>query len=339
MDHILRVSFEDQMEIYQFRNGFEEGHANIYGIAFQCFLAYTVEVYQIDSWVLATNIETIASLVPNIKPKHPHYHKNNVAYYKDHFLYVSNEIVAKLPLQAVALAIASSPEEVHQINERYWDSTLHHWNSNRKVYEAVYKLLGPNCPPFSYDSYIKATDHNRFGHNGWKRANRMSQIDFWRQDDFEPITNIIKRDLREHGTCQVPYIGTFTLHENRLSFSASRHLKKQIKGKPTPKKHLNQEGAFGGESNPVHSIPLWQHTKHSKLSKRRKFVLRMVQVKAEGLQSVPLANTAYQIFCNALISRLTNGQKFIWPGLGTLHSKKERVYFRKSRIFNLQTKQ
>ena len=319
------------MPTYQFRNGFEEGTANIYGIALQCFLDYTVEIYHNDTWTLATDIQVIASLIPNVETKHLHYKDDD----NEEILYASNEIVALLPLQAVALAVASVPEQEHNIQ---WGRqvTWHRWNSDRTVYDAVHKLLGANCPPFIYDSSANAIDHNYWGvtKNYWP-----NKLNFWMKNYSQDIDNIIKTDLRDHGTCQVPYIGTFTLHGTRLSFSASRHLKDRLKGKPAVQKRLDKNCAFGGESDPPNSIPFWYHTKHSKLSKRRKFVLRMAQERPKHYQNVALANTAYQIFCDDLFSRLTNGQKFIWSGLGTLRPNNGRIHFRKSRAFSLHPKQ
>ena len=319
------------MTTYTFRNGFEENTTNIYGIAFQCFLDYTVEIHHNHTWIPATDIEAITSLVPDIETKHPHHRDDGITI----LLYASNEIVAVLPLQAAALAIASAPEQEHHIQ---WSRQVawNRWNSDRTVYDEVHKLLGSNCPPFIYDSSANAIDHNYWGLRG---TGYPTKLHFWMQDYYQDIGTLIKADLREHGTCQVPYIGTFTLHGTRLSFSASRHLKDLLKGKPASQKRLDKGCDFGGESDPANSIPLWYHTKHNKLSKRRKFVLRMAQERQQHFQNVALANTAYQIFCNDVIDRLTNGRKFIWSGLGTLRPNNGRIHFRKSRLFSLPPKQ
>ena len=66
------------MTQYRFRNGFEDGNANGYAIAFQCCLDYHVEVEINGSWTLAKDVSEISTLhnithIPELSRSHTQY--------------------------------------------------------------------------------------------------------------------------------------------------------------------------------------------------------------------------------------------------------------------------
>ena len=331
------------MTQFQFRNGFEEGTINIYAIAFQCTLEYNVEVMVDQAWVSAKSLPTIATLLP------PNSTTMNPIVEGTDPLYISDSIVAIFSVEQIALAIASNPMDSHEIQ---WSSQVipHSWQSDQLIHTHVKKLLGEDCPKFIHDSTANAIDDGYWP--VWEKPSidmtlqsnvylqREGQawipckVRRWVGRYYATIKSLIKVDLRQNGTSTIPYIGTFTLKGTRVSFKASRHLKNRLKGITAPEERLEGGRAFGGENTPSKSTQLWYHTNHKKLSKRRQFVVRMANAQSTHWQNKSLANTAFQIFCDAFIFRLVEGEKVIWPSIGTFRPSNGRVHFRKSRVFD-----
>ena len=331
------------MTTFQFRNGFEEGVTSTYALAFQCTLDYDVEVLMDNQWVSAITISDIKSLIPTESTADSHIAEGNNP------LYISDDMVAIFSVEQIALAIASNPSGRHEIQ---WSSQTkpHSWQSDQLIHTHVERLLNLDCPSFIHDTKANAIDDGYW--SVWERPStemtlwrnvylqRDAQawipygIRWWIQRYYTTITKLIKTDLRQEGASTVPYIGTFTLKGTRVSFKASRHLKNRLKGVTATEKRIEKGRAFGGEQKPSKSIPLWYHTKHSKLSKRRQFVVRMANEQRTHWQNKSLANAAFQIFCDAFIFRLSQGEKVIWSSLGTFRPNNGRVHFRKSRVFD-----
>lgn len=340
------------MTTFPFRNGFEEGIANIFAIAFQYSLGYNVEIFKDNRWLSARMETAIEALIPK-ELKEPSYNEMVAGGAP---LYISDDIAAILSTEQIALAIASNPTGNHEIQ---WDSQTkpHPWQSDQLIHTHVAQLIGDACPKFIHDTTANAID-DCYWYVDVRASTKMTtlrnvylqreaqawipcRIRRWVNRYYTTIIQLVKSDLRQHGTSTVPYIGTFTLKGTRVSFKASRHLKNRIKGQSMPQHRLENGRAFGGEKSPEKSIPLWYHTKHSKLSKRRQFVVRMANAQQEYWQNKALANVAFQIFCDAFIFRLTENQKVTWSSFGTFRpdsyqssEKPSRIYFRKSSVFD-----
>ena len=380
------------MNMYRFRNGFEEGEANIYAIAFQCCLHYNVEVFLHGTWTPANKVTDVAKLIPqqNAKPTYQYSHNSSYP------LYISDEIVAILSPSELALSIAANPKGKHEI--QWFEQVVpHNWFSDEKIYSEVLQLLKEDCPGFVEDATANAIQPNYWipnkiswkwmpdgsinktselcalkkftpSHNGvraLKSTNMKIAKHFSSQikiqtdltsiqgalcyhgsmrRNFDKIKNsipdVIKDELREHGTCRIPYIGTLTLRGTRLCFSASRHLKDILKGKQVSQKRLDMGRAFGGEANPDQSIQLWHHkvsaqsSKGSALSKRRIFVNKLTNHK-NSFRNIAVANVLFQAFCDALIFRLKQGVPVTLYSIGTFRPANGRVHFRKSSKFNI----
>lgn len=331
------------MTTFQFRNGFEEGVTSKYELALQCTLDYDVEILAENEWVSATIVSDIKGLIPTESTTDNHIVEGNNP------LYISEKMMAIFSVEQIALAIASNPSGRHEIQ---WSSQTkpHSWQSDQLIHTHVEKLLNVDSPPFIHDTKAHAIDDGY-----WSVLERPStamtlcrnvylqreaqawipcRVRWWINSYYETITKLIKMDLRKEGTSTVPYLGIFTLKGTRVSFKASRHLKNRLKGVTATEKRIGKGRSFGGEKTPSKSIQLWYHTKHSRLSKRRQFVVRMANEQATSWQNKSLANAAFQIFCDAFIFRLSQGEKVIWSSIGTFRPSSGRVHFRKSRDFD-----
>ncbi len=336
------------MTQFQFRNGFEEGTTNIYAIALQCTLDYEVEVFVDNAWVAAKGLPSITSLLSNEATMSSHIVEGGDP------LYISETMAAIFSVEQIALAIASDPTGSHEIQ---WSSQIvpHRWQSDELIHTHVKKLLAGDCPKFIHDTTANAIDDGYW--SVWETPSTEMTLESniylqreslawipcrvrrWIGRYYATIKSLIKADLRQNGTSTIPYIGTFTLKDTRVSFKASRHLKNRLKGLSATEKRVGHGRAFGGEKSPSQSISLWYHTNHKKLSTRRKFVIRMANAQSTHWQNKSLANTAFQIFCDAFIFRLSQGEKVIWPSVGTFRPSNGRVHFRKSRVFDTDLSQ
>ena len=173
---------------------------------------------------------------------------------------------------------------------------------------------------------------------------------------FKAIGKYLVHCLLSHNQVFLPYVGHFSLKNNRLVFSASRLFKDRVKG-IAPKEHRQNRGRiYGGEELPGQTTPFWVHHKDEDrhlLSKRRQFVIEYIEhldmspipssqwwyPDKEVWKNYSLGNICFQAYVDALFFRVINGKRVRIDDVGILYAKNNRLYFRTSSSFrNIQKK-